>query len=96
VITLEMRISCRLGRDLISQAELRKGVELMSGASSAVQLVRELYLNALERRLAKLGDGARTEPGPLSFVESVGVVPKGKVRGRKPRLWVAELLRRSI
>ena len=75
VITLEMRISCWLGRDLISQAELRKVAELMTGASSAVQLVRELYLNALERRLA---DGAGIEPGPLSFVQSVGVVPQRK------------------
>lgn len=47
----------------------------MSGTSSGVQLLGELYLNALERRL---GDGAAIEPGPLSFVQSVGIVPQRK------------------
>ena len=93
VITLEMRISCRLGRDLISQAELRKGAELMTGASSAVQLVRELYLNALERRL---GEGAGIEQGPLSFMQGVGVVPQRKSARKETETGVVELLRRSI
>ena len=92
-ITVEMQISCRLGRDLISQAELRKGAEFMIGSSSAVQLVRELYLNALERRL---GDGAGIEPGPLSFVQGVGVVPQRKSARKETETGVVELLRRSI
>jgi hypothetical protein len=63
------------GKDLISQAELRKGAEFMVGTSSAAQLVRQLYLDALERRMAR---GAVVEPGPLGFVQSVGVVPEKK------------------
>ena len=80
----------RPGTDLISQAELRKGAEFMIGASSAVRLVRELYLHALERRLAR---GAVIEPGPLSFVQSVGVVLERNEAGRETRVVVA---RRSV
>ena len=65
----------------------------MTGTSSAVQLVRELYLKALERRL---GDGAEIEPGPLSFVQSVGVVPQRKSARKETETGVVELLRRSI
>lgn len=88
-----MRTSYRPGQDLISQAELRRGAEFMIGNSSAVQLVRELYLDALERRLA---GGARIEPGPLSFVRSVGVVAQRKSAGREIHTRVAERLGRSI
>ena len=84
-----MRTSYWLGRDLISQAELRKGVEFMIGTSSAVQLVRELYLNALERRL---GDGAGIEPGPLSFVQSFGVVRQRKNARKETHTGVVEQL----
>jgi hypothetical protein len=65
----------------------------MIGDSSAVQLVRELYLDALERRLAR---GASIEPGPLSFVQSVGVVCQRKSAGKEIQTRVAERLRRSI
>jgi hypothetical protein len=76
----------RPGKDLISQAELRKGAEFMSGTSSAVRLVRELYLDALERRIKR---GALIEPGPLGFVQSIGVVPKKKDAGRQAQVAVA-------
>jgi hypothetical protein len=76
----------RSGNDLISQAELRKGAEFMIGTSSAVRLVRELYLDALERRIAR---GAVIEPGPLGFVHSLGVVPKKKEAGRDTQFEVA-------
>ena len=66
--------------DLISQAELRKGAELMIGTSYASRLLRELYLVALERRIAR---GAAIDPGPLGFVPSVGVVPERKAPGRE-------------
>jgi hypothetical protein len=45
-------MSDRPGQDLLSQAELRKGAEFMVGTSSAVRLVQQLYLDALERRMA--------------------------------------------
>jgi hypothetical protein len=51
-------------QDLITQAELRKGAELMAGKSSAARLVCAIYMNALARRIA---DGAAIEPGPLAF-----------------------------
>jgi hypothetical protein len=51
-------------RDLITQAELRKGAELMAGISSATRLVCAIYVNALARRIA---GGAAIEPGPLAF-----------------------------
>ena len=38
----------RPGKGLISQAELRKGAKFMIGTSSAIRLVRELYLHAIE------------------------------------------------
>ena len=82
----------RPGTDLISQAELRKGAEFMIGASSAVRLVRELYLHALERRLAR---GAVIEPGPLSFVQSVGVVLERKEVGRETQVAGTQPLGRS-
>ena len=88
-----MQTSYRLGRDVISQAELRRGAEYMIGNSSAVQLVRELYLDALERRLAA---GAGIEPGPLSFEQSVGVVCQKKSAGKEVQTSVAERLRRSM
>ena len=65
----------------------------MTGASSAVQLVRELYLNALERRL---GEGAGIEPGHLSFMQGVGVVPQRKSARKETETGVVEPLRRSI
>jgi hypothetical protein len=80
----------RPGKDLISQAELRKCVEFMSGTSPAVRLVRELYLDALERRIAR---GAVIEPGALGFAQSVGVVLR-KEAGRE-KFVVASLLSRS-
>jgi hypothetical protein len=76
----------RPGKDLISQVELRKGGEFMIGTSSAVCLVRELYLDALERRIA---GGAVIEPGPLGFVQSIGVVPKRTEAGRETQGEVA-------
>jgi hypothetical protein len=81
-----------LGRDLISQAELRKGAEFMIGTSSAVRLVRELYLDALERRIAR---GALIEPGPFGFVQSVGVVPEKKEAARETQVVVAQPLSQS-
>ena len=80
------------GKDLISQAELRKGAEFMIGTSSAVRLVRELYLDALEHRIAR---GAVIESGPLAFVQSVGVVPERKEAGREKRVAVSRPLGRS-
>ncbi len=79
-------------RDLISQTELRKGAEFMLGTSSAVRLVRELYLNALERRILR---GAVIEPGPLGFVQSIGIVSERKEARRETRVVVAQPLRRS-
>jgi len=64
----------------------------MVGASSAVRLVRELYLDALERRIAR---GAVIEPGPLSFVQSVGVVLRRKEAGRETQFVGAQPLGRS-
>ena len=87
-----MRTSYRLGQDLISQAELRRGAEFMIGNSPAVQLVGELYLDALERRLAH---GASIEPGPLGFVQSIGIVPQKKGAGKEIQTRAAERLRRS-
>ena len=75
-------------KDVISQAELRKGAEWMTGTSSAVLLVRELYLCALERRLA---DGALIEPGPLGFDSRVGVVCRRKDAGTETRVDAARL-----
>ena len=75
-------------KDVISQAELRKGAEWMTGNSSAVRLVRELYMCALERRLA---DGALIEPGPLGFDSRVGVVCKRKDAGTETRVDAARL-----
>jgi hypothetical protein len=62
-------------KDLITQAELRKGAELMIGTSAAVRLIRELYLDALKHRIAV---GALVEPGPLGFAAPLGVVSKRK------------------
>jgi len=61
--------------DVISQAELRKGAAFTTGTSAAIRLVRELYIQALARRLA---DGAMIEPGPLSFDSRAGVVCRKK------------------
>lgn len=79
-------------KDFISQGELRKGAELMNGTSSAVRLLRELYLEALERRI---GRGAVIESGPLRFVQSVGIVLERKDAGRETQLAAARLLSRS-
>jgi hypothetical protein len=57
-------------KDVISQTELRKGAEFAIGGSSAVDLVGELYMLALERLVA---DGALIEPGPLGFHTFRGV-----------------------
>jgi hypothetical protein len=73
----------RLGKDLISQVELRKGAEFIIGTSAAVRLVRELYLDALERRIAR---GALIESGPFGFAQSVGVVPEKKEAGRETQV----------
>jgi hypothetical protein len=89
---VETLMSDRPSKDLISQAELRKGAEFMIGTSSAVRLVRQLYLDALERRMAR---GAVVEPGPLGFVESVGVVPEKKDAGRESQVVVAQMLSHS-
>jgi hypothetical protein len=79
-------------KDLISQAELRKGAEFMMGTSSAVRLLREFYLVALERRIDM---GADIEPGPLGFARSVGVVPERKEAGRETQFVVAQALSHS-
>ena len=50
--------------NIVTQAELRKDAEFSTNRSSAARLVRELYLNALARRIAT---GAAVEPGPLTF-----------------------------
>ena len=89
---METLTSDRPGKDLISQAELRKGAEFMVGTSPAVRLVRQLYLDALDRRITK---GAVIEPGPLGFVQSVGVVPEKKEAGRVTQVVVAQLLGHS-
>jgi hypothetical protein len=68
-------MSRRTEEDVISQAELRKGAEFTPSTSAATHLIRELYMMALERRLA---DGALIEPGPLSFISRVGVVCRRK------------------
>jgi hypothetical protein len=65
----------------------------MLGTSSAVQLVRELYLNALERRLA---DGAGIETGPLSLAQTLGILPQRKRVRRETQTEVVEPLRCSI
>jgi hypothetical protein len=83
-----MPVLRKADKDVISQAELRKGEELMTGTSSAVRLVRELYMCALERRLA---DGALIEPGPLAFDSRVGVVCKRKDAGTETRVDAARL-----
>ena len=85
-------MSYRAGKDRISQAELRKGAEFMGANSSAVRLVRELYLDALGRRVA---NGAVIEPGPLGFVQSVGIVSARKDATREMQSESATLLRRS-
>ena len=64
----------------------------MVGTSSAVRLVRELYLDALEHRIA---GGAVIESGPLAFVQSVGVVLERKEAGRETQVVVAQLLGHS-
>jgi hypothetical protein len=71
----------RIEEDVISQAELRKGAALTTGTSAAIRLIHELYTQALERRLA---DGARIEPGPLSFDGRVGVICRKKDAPQKP------------
>ena len=76
----------RPGKDFISQAELRKGAELLIGTSSAIRLVRELYLAALERRIAR---GAVIEPGPLDFIQSIGVLPERKEADKATQVAVA-------
>ena len=76
----------RPGKDLISQGELRKGAEFMIETSSAVRLVRELYLAAIERRIAR---GAAIEPRPLGFVSSIGVVLERKEAARETQVAVS-------
>jgi hypothetical protein len=60
----ETPVDLGAAQDLITQAELRKGAELMAGKSSAARLVCAIYMNALARRVA---DGAAIQPGPLAF-----------------------------
>ena len=84
-IILEKLMPYRPGKDLISQAELLKGAEFMIGTSSAVGLVRELYMDALERRIAR---GAIIEPGSLGFVESIGVIPERKEASTETRVTI--------
>jgi hypothetical protein len=79
-------------KDFISQGELRKGAELMNGTSSAVRLLRELYLDALQRRIAR---GAVIEPGPLCFAQSIGIVVERKEAGRETYFAVAAVLSHS-
>jgi hypothetical protein len=86
--TPEMSVLRKADKDVISQAELRKGEELMTGTSSAVRLVRELYMCVLERRLA---DCALIEPGPLTFDSHVGVVCRRKDAGTEARMDAARL-----
>lgn len=61
--------------DLITQAELQKGAELMARQSSAARLISALYMNALARRVAK---GATIEPGPLAFDSALRIVQTRK------------------
>ena len=61
----------RAREDVITQVELREATELLAGTSLAIGFIRELYLYALDRRLA---DGAKIEPGPLMFDSAIGVV----------------------
>jgi hypothetical protein len=74
-------------KDIVSQAELRKGAEFMIGTSAGVQVLRELYLDALERRIAR---GAVIEPGPLGFALSVGVFLKRKEAGSETQFLVRQ------
>ncbi len=83
----------RADKDVISQAELRKGEEFTTGTSPAIGLVRELYMHALERRLA---DGALIEPGPLSFDNHSGVVCRKKDAATETRMEAAGLRRHSM
>jgi hypothetical protein len=74
--------------DVISQAELRKGATFTTGTSAAIRLVRELYMQALARRLT---DGALIEPGPLSFDRRVGVVCRKKDADTETRVGAVKL-----
>jgi hypothetical protein len=73
----------KVDKNIISQAELRKGAEITTGTSSATRLVSELYMLALESRLT---GGAVIEPGPLNFDSRVGVVCRKKMPAEK-RAW---------
>jgi hypothetical protein len=83
----------RADKDVISQAEMRKGVEFMNGISPAIRLVGELYMHALKRRLA---NGALIEPGPLSFNSLVGVICKKKDAGTETKVEACRSRRHSI
>ena len=76
----------RAVEDVITQAELRKGAELMAGTSSAIRFIAELYICALKRRLA---NGAIIEPGPRIFDRTVGVVCGRKEPARETRIETA-------
>jgi hypothetical protein len=80
----------RTRKDVISQAELRTGLELAMGGSPGNRFLQEIYMLALERRLAQ---GAVIEPGPLSFHNSLGVVVEKKSAGRETMLKTARLQR---
>ena len=65
----------------------------MTGISPAIRLVGELYMHALERRLA---NGALIEPGPLSFDSLVGVICRKKDAGTETKVEAARLRCYSI
>jgi hypothetical protein len=83
LVSLATLMSDRPVKDLISQAELRKGAEFMVETSSAVRLIRQLYLDALERRMAR---GAVVEPGPLALSRVWELFPKRRRQVEKRRL----------
>ena len=64
--------------DVVTQAELRKGTEFVTAQSSGARIVRELYMNALARRLVA---GAVVEPGPLAFDQVLKTVCDRKQPG---------------
>ncbi len=83
----------RADKDVISQAELRKGAEFTAGSSSAMRLIGELYMLALERRLA---GGAVIEPGPLSVDSRAGIICRRKDAITETRVAAVKLHCHSI
>jgi hypothetical protein len=57
--------------DVVTQSELGKGAEFAPDKSPGARIVRELYMNALARRLAA---GATVGPGPLTFDQAAKTI----------------------